>query len=97
MNEQKKLARVQYCGCIVCACENDEQCLGCGAKHCGTHPVGEIPNPIYEDTSLSITHLAKGATMNATNWTKDEVADHTHLLDASERVEAILRATGGWE
>jgi len=41
------LARNQPCGCVVCRCENDEQCQGCGAKHCGTHPVGEIPNPKF--------------------------------------------------
>lgn len=38
------LARNQPCGCVVCQCEDDNQCQGCGAKHCGTHPVGEIPN-----------------------------------------------------
>lgn len=38
------LARNQPCGCVVCQCKDDNQCHGCGAKHCGTHPVGEIPN-----------------------------------------------------
>lgn len=44
-----ELARVQPCGCVVCYCENQERCLGCGAKYCGTHEVGEIPNPVYID------------------------------------------------
>jgi len=43
-----KLQRNQPCGCIVCMCDDDERCHGCGAKHCGTHPVGQIPNPMTE-------------------------------------------------
>ena len=31
----EELARVQPCGCVVCYCENQERCLGCGAKKCG--------------------------------------------------------------
>ena len=41
------LAKNQDCGCVICTCENDERCMGCGAKHCGTHPVGQIPRPKY--------------------------------------------------
>lgn len=44
-----QLARQQPCGCVVCYCENQERCLGCGAKYCGTHEVGEMPNPVYAD------------------------------------------------
>ena len=25
------------CGCILCICENDVQCQGCGAKLCAKH------------------------------------------------------------
>lgn len=42
-----ELARHQPCGCIVCYCEHETQCQGCGAKHCGTHPVGQFPAPAY--------------------------------------------------
>lgn len=45
-----RLARNQPCGCVVCTCEDEIQCHGCGANHCGTHPIGEIPNPVYEQT-----------------------------------------------
>jgi hypothetical protein len=44
------LARNQPCGCIVCTCNGEDEpdrCFGCGAKSCGTHPVGEIPDPVY--------------------------------------------------
>jgi regulator of replication initiation timing len=44
-----RLAREQPCGCVVCRCDGP-QCLGCGARTCGTHPMGYIPNPIYQDT-----------------------------------------------
>ncbi len=29
------LERQQPCGCIVCTCEDEERCHGCGAKECG--------------------------------------------------------------
>jgi len=54
-----ELARHQPCGCIVCRCESDEQCSGCGAKNCGTHAVGEIPNPVYVTTPDPVSEAAK--------------------------------------
>ena len=30
------LARNQPCGCVVCSCEDEVQCHGCGASNCGT-------------------------------------------------------------
>lgn len=47
------LAKHQPCGCVICDCEGQERCFGCGAKHCGTHPFGEIPNPVYERNTWS--------------------------------------------
>jgi len=44
---ERLLAKHQPCGCVICDCEDDHRCHGCGAKHCGTHPVHEIPNPVY--------------------------------------------------
>ena len=29
----KVLAKHQPCGCIICTCEDEIQCQGCGAKH----------------------------------------------------------------
>ncbi len=46
------LEKYQPCGCIVCTCENDERCLGCGSKNCGTHPVGDLPNPVYKPKEI---------------------------------------------
>jgi hypothetical protein len=44
------LARNQPCGCIVCICSDPDRCHGCGSHHCGKHEVGDIPNPVYEET-----------------------------------------------
>jgi len=43
------LAKHQACGCVICTCEDNEEnrCMGCGAKNCGTHPVGLFPNPTF--------------------------------------------------
>jgi hypothetical protein len=30
-------AKNQPCGCVICTCENDAQCQGCGARYCGIH------------------------------------------------------------
>lgn len=42
------MAKHQACGCVLCTCQDDGQCHGCGAKHCGTHPVGQFSNPARE-------------------------------------------------
>jgi hypothetical protein len=42
-----EIAKVQPCGCVVCTCEDEIQCQGCGAKNCGKHPVGQFPVTAY--------------------------------------------------
>ena len=32
----KERQKIQPCGCVVCSCQDDAQCHGCGAKNCGT-------------------------------------------------------------
>ena len=49
------LARYQPCGCIICSCENEEnKCHGCGASHCGNHPLGELPNPVFDSKAPTL-------------------------------------------
>ncbi len=43
-----EMAKYQPCGCVICTCEHETQCQGCGAKNCGTHAVGDIPNPVFK-------------------------------------------------
>ena len=31
------LTKYQPCGCVICTCEHETQCQGCGAKYCVTH------------------------------------------------------------
>ncbi len=55
--------KYQSCGCIICTCENEEQCQGCGAKTCGYHsrnaqfPLEKDPCPDcgYKRVNLSGT------------------------------------------
>lgn len=54
---EPELARHQPCGCVVCSCENQVQCLGCGSKHCGTHELGVFTNPVFVD------HIADASKM----------------------------------
>jgi len=48
-----RLAKHQPCGCVICTCEDDYQCQGCGARNCGKHLAGEIPTPVYEAPEVS--------------------------------------------
>lgn len=51
---QRMLAKNQPCGCVVCTCEDEVRCHGCGAHKCGK-PVDECcfdtrgPDLVYED------------------------------------------------
>lgn len=71
----RQLARQQPCGCVVCYCENQERCLGCGAKYCGTHDVGEIPNPVYVD------HIADASKM----------VDADHIPDIGQMITPLAQ------
>ncbi len=53
--EDETLAKHQPCGCVVCTCEDEVQCQGCGAKHCGTHPVGQLPQPVFNGPGADVT------------------------------------------
>lgn len=36
LNPERNLNKFQSCGCVLCTCEDEIQCHGCGAKNCGT-------------------------------------------------------------
>lgn len=62
--QQPELAKHQPCGCVICTCEHETQCQGCGGHHCGTHPVGQIPNPAYQQVdrqALAKIHASRNA------------------------------------
>lgn len=43
--------REQPCGCILCICDTEDRCLGCGAKMCEKHKaIGHLPDEdrVYE-------------------------------------------------
>lgn len=69
--DSRLLAKNQPCGCVVCVCEDEHQCHGCGAKNCGKHPPGQIPNPIYQDTP-------------AQHPTPEDVDDHKDCNDGCQ-------------
>lgn len=64
-NRDATLARHQPCGCVVCVCDDDVQCQGCGAKNCGSHEPGKLPNPVYNRPRVFCASLA--------DWLDDEV------------------------
>ena len=36
-NADWEIKKIQSCGCIICTCEDDVQCQGCGSKNCAAH------------------------------------------------------------
>lgn len=64
-NRDATLARHQPCGCVVCVCDDDVQCQGCGAKNCGSHEPGKLPNSVYNRPRVFCASLA--------DWLDDEV------------------------
>lgn len=105
----RQLARVQPCGCVVCYCENQVQCLGCGAEHCGTHDLGEIPNPVYTNHFAGVRNMVECAKCghpaihylvmdnlgypNKTPLCGDCTQEHEHL--AQDTNEHEMRNFGG--
>ncbi len=64
----RMLLRRQPCGCVVCSCNDDERCHGCGGKMCGRpdcvfkepgHPHAEYraPNPYVESLQTQNAEL----------------------------------------
>lgn len=57
--QQPELAKYQPCGCVICTCEHETQCQGCGGHHCGTHHVGQFSNPVYQQPSPDVAGLVE--------------------------------------
>lgn len=53
--EKRRLKKYQPCGCVLCTCEDELRCHGCGAVSCGKHKVGDNKHFVFEDTSDYIT------------------------------------------
>src|SRR5690606_19577178 len=65
------LAKHQPCGCVLCTCEDEKQCQGCGAKFCGNrtdHPayVKQQPAAVFRNDGNTeddfIAHEANACT-----------------------------------
>lgn len=66
--EKPLLARNQKCGCVVCICDSDTHCFGCGAKNCGNHALGQIPEPVYQPHCTGPAEAGWRATIAAIDW-----------------------------
>lgn len=47
------LSRNQPCGCVICSCEDDAQCHGCGAQMCEDHRSGKLCRARYHREGAS--------------------------------------------
>lgn len=48
------LAKHQPCGCVICTCEDEQQCQGCGAKHCGNRT--DHPPYVAQQPAACVSH-----------------------------------------
>lgn len=69
--QQTVLTKYQPCGCVLCTCEHETQCQGCGAKHCGTHLVGQIPGPVYQQPAPDMPSLTEALHAECEKLRKD--------------------------
>lgn len=90
---EQPLAKNQPCGCVVCTCEDERQCQGCGARHCGAHPVGEIPNPAHVRPTAP---PAQGESIEKRVSDLRTDLDRNHLLnEAACRADYFFRQLDG--
>lgn len=81
---EPSLARNQPCGCVICICADPVKCHGCGALECGTHPVGEIPDPVYEPHPL---HARISSLECQVVTIRDALGEANIALNAVNRIE----------
>ena len=89
----QELAKYQPCGCVLCSCEDEEQCHGCGAKNCGNHPPGELPNPVYKYDKVNATIQQQAAEIVFLKDKRDQLFKKANeYLDLSHKYERELSA-----
>lgn len=76
------LAKHQPCGCVICTCEDEQQCQGCGAKHCGNradHPpyVGQQPAAPSGEAVAWLRMKPDGTP----DWAEDCIGSDDRFLD----------------
>jgi uncharacterized protein (DUF2147 family) len=92
----RTLLRIQPCGCVVCCCDDYEQCHGCGAKMCAKPdcvfkepglPRAEynVPNPYIVEVE------ANNAKLKQENATLRATAVLVESVDAAVREGAVFR------
>lgn len=90
------LAREQPCGCVVCVCDSDERCYGCGAKNCDDPTtcvlrLGDRTKRVYRDAPSYSGLLAKLAEQEARHRREVLNAQVSSLV----RIEALLASRRG--
>lgn len=86
VEQQPALAKYQPCGCVICTCEHETQCQGCGAKHCGTHPIGQLykqPAPDVDGLVDALEEIAK--------WTERWTAPDHPIATVARKALATYR------
>lgn len=96
--ERARLAKNQPCGCVVCTCDHEERCLGCGAKSCDRHraqssSLATDPAAVFEPHTLSDwpTRFSR----NSPRVTRRD-AERARAEKAEARVRELEAAIAEW-
>ncbi len=81
----------QACGCVLCTCENPDQCQGCGAKFCG-RPQEHTRDWVHEPPNDTGAMRKVEAERDTANTDKRHLIDKVLALEASN---AALRGLLG--
>lgn len=95
--------RIRPCGCVVCVCEDEMQCHGCGAKACEAHD--RIMNPlkypssphaltreqVHDGECLSCMKLADALAQQAQEIETLNKVMTTHAENAAKAVKAYAQ------
>lgn len=91
------LAKDQPCGCRVCICEDPDQCHGCGAANCGTHPIGHIPNSVYSPDCAGPAKAGWRTTIAAIDDLLGIFTDASGFADGATTASAHNKLTNEFE
>lgn len=94
-----KVDRALSCGCVVCICEDDERCHGCGAKCCERGPHGiesaatptEVELPELPEPVSSVSLAAWGPKPDY--YTADQMREYAATLARQLAVVSANRLT----
>ena len=92
LREAPEPLRNQPCGCILCVCDTEDRCLGCGAKMCEKHQkIGHLPQEEIVYPTAPEQPTAGDFTKEVRAAMIDNGREHSGFYDTRKLFEACDR------